>query len=82
MLLALVALVVVTAGLAVFLGGPLWEVQLVADAALALYVLYLLEAKKRRAQHAATVRPFERARQRLRKPAERPGQGTADRLEA
>jgi hypothetical protein len=47
-------------------GGALWEVQLVTDATLALYVAFLLEARRRRAERSAKVSSIARRRSRAR----------------
>lgn len=43
-----------------FVGDPMWEVHLGVNAALALYVGYLLESRRRRDERAAKVRPIKR----------------------
>ncbi len=52
----LLACVVASLGGALYAGGPLWEVQIAFDASLALYVVLLLEAKRRRREHNDKVR--------------------------
>ncbi|HVF52408.1 MAG TPA: hypothetical protein VNC78_02250 [Actinomycetota bacterium] len=59
-LLTLVALVVGSATAAWIRGGSLWEIHLMADASLALYVSLLLEAKKRRIERKTKVRRIQR----------------------
>lgn len=49
-----------SAGVAIVKGGPWWEVHLAADLALGLFVVLLLEAKRRRAERVAKVRRLER----------------------
>jgi hypothetical protein len=61
----LVVLVLGAVGTAVaagFVGQPLWEVHLGVNACVALYVGYLLEAKRRADERAVKVRPIRRAR--------------------
>jgi hypothetical protein len=52
---ALLWAVVLSATAALFRGGALWEVHLVLDACLGIYVALLLDAKKRRNQTSTTV---------------------------
>ncbi len=80
LLLVLVVAVVASALAGAIVGGAMWEVHLAFDASLAVYVVLLVEAKKRRAQHAATVSPLERARRRLTRSERR--DEPADRLRA
>lgn len=41
---------------AIFAGGGMWELHLAVDASLALYVVLLREAKRRREEHSSKVR--------------------------
>jgi hypothetical protein len=52
-----------TAVAAAIVGDPMWEVHLGLNAALALYVGYLLESKRRREERAVKVRPLRRRRE-------------------
>ena len=54
--------VVVSAAAALAFGGPMWELQLVFDASLGVYLVLLVEAKKRRAERRAVVRPIRTRR--------------------
>ena len=58
-LFALIAGVVATAIAAPLVGGPVWELQILLDASLALYVVLLVVAKQRRAELVRKLRTME-----------------------
>ena len=61
-LLALIAGVVVSAVVAPIVGGPVWELQILLDASLALYAVLLVVAKQRRAELVKRLRSMESRR--------------------
>ena len=62
-LFALIAGVVATAIAAPLVGGPMWELQILLDVSLALYVVLLVVAKQRRAELVRKLRSMETRRQ-------------------
>jgi hypothetical protein len=61
-LFALIAGVVATGIAAPVVGGPMWELQILLDLSLALYVVLLVVAKQRRAEVVRKLRSMESRR--------------------